>query len=112
MWIDRATVEKLRTELEVERAKRELLQQQTIAANTMMDWFRVRLTQLEFERAQLIFNYTGVKVPTPVIDKADPPHDGHPFNEMSALFQGLDDKEASRLGISWAPDGTVNYTKQ
>lgn len=110
MWIKSEIYNKLQTDLEVERRSRELLQNQITATNTMLDWFRVRLTQLEYERAQLIFNYTGVKIPTPVVEKAPlATGEEHKFNDLPNIFSDVGDKEAARLGIDWNNDGTISY---
>lgn len=76
------------------------------AQETTIDWFRVRISQLERERAQLLFNYTGVKVEAPSIERA-PEADPSKNLQHVPNFEDIGDKEAGRLGIGWNPDGTL-----
>jgi hypothetical protein len=106
MWISRKTYDDLR--LDAAKCNAVCTEQaRTIATlQATLDWFRVRITQLEIERAQLLFNYTGVKVPTPEIQRAP-----DPGQQLHALphFNDVGDDEAKRLGIGWNDDGTVRY---
>lgn len=88
-------------------AIRDSLTLQNAALNAHMDWMRIRLTQLEFERAGLIQKYMGVSVPVPSFDKPEE----HPDPNQTMDFSDVGDEEAKRLGISWNPDGTLSYAK-
>lgn len=80
------------------------------AQQTTLDWLTMRVTQLEKERAQLLFMYTGVKVETPVIGTA--PTSPIPQNApLDALpnFDDMGDEAAKKLGIDWDADGRVKY---
>ena len=74
-----------------------------------MDLLRVRVKQLEMERAQLLWNYTGVKVPVPEIVKTD----GVASNPMNQTpnFNDVGNAEAAKLGISWDENGELVYSK-
>lgn len=108
MWIDRNIYDTLRIENAHLRGELRALESRTTAHDTTLDWFRVRVTQLEMERAQLLFNYTGVKIPTPVIQRTntdDPPMTKVPnFNDMG-------DAAAAKLGVSWDENGELVYAK-
>ena len=89
---------------------REVLERHNAALTTTVDWFRVRISQLEMERAQLLFNYTGVKVATPSIERVPDPVEGHPLNQ-TVHFGDVGDREAAKLGIRWNQDGTLKYDR-
>lgn len=82
------------------------LRSRVAAQDTTIDWFRVRITQLEMERAQLLYNYTGVKIATPSIERA-PESDVARALQATQHFQDMGDNEAGRLGIGWNEDGTL-----
>lgn len=109
MWIDRQTYERVRLDHEKSNTEARVLSEQNRALQVTLDWFRVRITQLELERAQLLFNYTGVKVPTPQIDVA-PPADqaSHPFHAVPS-FNDMGDVDAAKYGVGWNGDGTLSY---
>ena len=107
MWIDRKTYDDLRLDYAKANEEARVLSHQNQSLTTTMDWFRVRITQLEMERAQLLWNYTGIKIPTPVIAKQ--------VNANSITqtpdFADVGDAEAAKLGISWAEDGSLVYAQ-
>lgn len=107
MWIDRKTYDDLRLDRTTWLAEARTLTTQNQALTTTLDWLRVRVTQLELERAQLLWNYTGVKVPTPTITHTAT--DTVPLTPPN--FQDIGDAEAAKQGIEWADDGTLLYTK-
>ena len=109
MWIDRKTYDDLR--LDAAKCNEEclVLQRQNTTLTTTLDWLRVRVTQLEMERAQLLYNYTGIKVATPVITKTEPtPHGANPMMP-SSYFNDVGDAEAAKLGVSWDDNGELVY---
>jgi hypothetical protein len=111
MWISRKVYDDLRDgKLRADTALQSL-QGELVAHKTMIDWMRIRLSQVEQERAQLLFNYTGVKIATPSIEPAPVQR---PEQILAALphFNDVGDEEAQRLGIGWNPDGTLRYADQ
>lgn len=108
MWISRKSYDDLRAEWIKNHEEARVLNQQNTALMTTLDWLRVRVTQLEMERAQLLLNYTGVRIPTPVITR--PAADANPMNQLPN-FNDIGDDEAAKLGIGWNPDGTLSYSK-
>jgi hypothetical protein len=95
-------------------AERDAAVTQLKQQETTLAWFMHRLTQIEAERAKLIFNYTGVKVETPTYEKEDPEKDGASMiqrNPLNALpnFNDVGDEEARRLGIDWSPEGELVF---
>jgi hypothetical protein len=101
---------KLRTERDAAVA---LAKQQ----ETTLAWFMHRLTQVEQERARLIFNYTGVKVESPTYEP-EPSTEGkqtmaaqlnaNPLNNLPN-FSDVGDEEARRLGLDWDADGNLIF---
>lgn len=115
MWISQAMWLKEREDAIQLRIERDVATTQLKQQETTLAWFMHRLTQIEKERAQLIFNYTGVKVEAPAYEAAeDPEKDGASMiqrNPLNALpnFNDVGDEEARRLGIDWNTDGTLAY---
>ena len=107
MWCDRKVYDDLRLDTAKRGAECQVLQQQNTTLTTTLDWLRVRVTQLEQERAQLLFNYTGVKVPTPRIEYEHAAEAAHPPH-----FRDVGDVEAARLGISWDEAGNLVYASE
>lgn len=109
MWLDRQTYDDLRLQLAQKHGENVVLNQNYTALMTTLDWLRVRVTQLEMERAQLLWNYTGVKILTPGITRNDPNHPDTMAQTPS--FNDVGDADAAKLGISWNDDGTLVYSK-
>ena len=110
MWISTAAWLKNKEDEIQLRAERDIVTQQLKQQETTLGWFMHRLTQVERERAQLLFNYTGVKTEAPVYEKEDKIPSGveNPLNALPS-FDGLGDLDAARLGISWDDEGKVLY---
>ena len=111
MWIDRKTYDDLRLDNAKAQTEARVVSEQNRALQTTIDWFRVRISQLEMERAQMLYNYTGVKISTPVIERA-PDTDVARALQAVQGFEDIGNKEAARLGIGWNDDGTLRSTKE
>jgi hypothetical protein len=85
------------------------LQNENANLNAQMEWLRVRLTQLEFERASLINRYMGITIPVPQFEHANERVAPLTDPNQTIDFSDIGDEEAAKLGISWRPDGTLNY---
>lgn len=106
MWIDRNTYDDLRQDHATSASEARVLSEQNRALQTTIDWFRIRISQLEQERAQMLYNYTGVKVAVPQIERA-PETDPAKILQSVQHFHDIGDREAARLGIGWNDDGTL-----
>src|ERR1019366_4522364 len=73
MWISRTAFEKLIVDRHTAEGRAHALDLQVQSQKSTMDWMAMRLTQSEHERAQLIHNYTGVKITVPSIEPAPHP---------------------------------------
>ena len=94
---------------------REALKHQVATLDVTCDWFRVRISQLEHERALMIQHYTGVTVPALSIEKAPVPNPTQLRQSYDpvAHFADVGDTEAARMGISWHPEtGEVVYAEK
>ena len=116
MWINRhsydhlvALIHNLEKSIASSEGIRQTYAEQNKVLQVNADWMRVRVNQLERERAQLIFNYMGIKVDVPEVQKAPEIH-ATPLNE--ALFADMGDKEAVRQGIGWDEDGNLRYQEK
>ena len=110
MWINRAIFDTLQASATTSATEARVLSEQLRAWQTTMDWMRVRLNQVEAERAALLFNYTGVKILTPTIA---PAHEVAPQPDMLGAtihYGDIGDEEAAKQGIFWDLDGTVKYS--
>ena len=111
MWLNRQTYDDLWKQLHETTIANQMLERHSTALETTMDWLRVRVTQLEMERAQLLWNYTGVKIPTPVINKIDPERpETNPMTQIPN-FNDMGDVEAAKLGVGWDSNGELVYSK-
>lgn len=110
MWLDRKVYESLLLDNAKLREESRVLNNANHAQQTTIDWFRVRITQLERERAQLLFNYTGVKVEVPEITKA--PQSVEEILGGSVSFADLGDAEAKKQGVDWDAAGLMEIRKQ
>ena len=90
--------------------ERDALRLRLVALDTTMDWFRVRITQLEHERALMLQNYLGVTVPALSIEKTPSPTSVRPSYDAVPHFDDMGDTEAKKHGITWNPEtGEVSY---
>jgi hypothetical protein len=105
MWIDKALYEDLKARAHDERvaagnwqadyaaanAKANRLEVELMQQRTLNEWFRHRLTQVEQERAQLIYAATGGKEPVPQAAKiAAPNFNGQvPVENFATMAQML-----------------------
>lgn len=109
MWISRSDYDAmLGRALEANGAK-EALERQVATQKTTMDWMVMRLTQLEHERASLIYRYMDIKITVPEVSLDAPVTPENPPSSMSDLpsFNDVGDEEAKRLGLDWDENGRV-----
>lgn len=85
------------------------LRDQNKALQVHLDWFKIRTTQLERERAQLLYKFTDVKVEVPDYTPTPPPSVEQILNESASSFEDMGDEAASRAGIGWNEGGQVVY---
>ena len=112
MWIKQDAVMKLVEQAATARGELASLQARFAAQDAMVDWFRIRLTQLEKERAQMILKYTGVAIETPVFAKEP---EQTPLDQVLgevSTFDDVGDEIAAKMGIGWKQDGTLDYTRK
>ena len=112
MWIERKLFMDLIQKESVARGELAALQTRFAAQDSMVDWFRIRLTQLEKERAQMILKSTGVAIETPVFAKEP---EQTPLDQVLgevSTFDDVGDEIAKKLGIEWKNDGTLSYTSR
>lgn len=116
MWIDRSThrrllqlVSDLEKAMALSEGIRQTYSEQNKVLQTNLDWLRVRVNQLEHERAQLVYNYMGIKIQTPEIQRTTPVDTPvHPLVELPS-FEDMGDAEAKRQGVEWNDEGRVVY---
>lgn len=118
MWISQAVWLKEREEYLKLQAERDAVKAQFKSQEITLGWFMHRLTQVEQERAKLIFNFTGVKVEAPeyqpeqaAAEAAASLLNSNPLNALPN-FNDVGDAEALKQGIDWDSNGEVVYLKQ
>lgn len=109
MFISRKHYDDLRLEHAKAHEEARVLAHQVNAQQITMDWLRVRITQVERERAQFMFLHTGVKIEVPEIAAPEPPGKLHDVLAATPHFNDIGDKLAAEMGISWNQDGSVDY---
>lgn len=108
MWIRRADYDSLLGVALQAKGASEVLERQVASQKTTMEWMIHRLTQLEHERAQLIYRYMGIKITVPTLETETPPSpDASAIGSDLPSFDDVGDEEAKRLGLDWDNDGRV-----
>lgn len=109
MWIAKDLLTRYIEERVAAMERARVLEDQNVKLNSTMDWFRYRLTQLEFERAQLIKRYMGIDVPVPEVAPVRRNFDSVEdiIRRGGEIFSDVGDKEAARLGVDWTPAGEL-----
>lgn len=110
MWVNTRIYGRLAADSEqkqqVEGALR-ILAEQNKVLQVNLDWLRTRVSQLERERALMLYKFTGVKIETPEFQPVVAPDAADMLNAVNAMFQDVGDEQAARLGIEHLPDGTL-----
>ena len=111
MWLSKRAFE----ELIKAQTETRVLSEQNHVLRTNLDHARLRLNQLEKERAQLMYAATGTKIVAPEFistgnDTSMPMWGGGPLNlaDLPAI-EDIGDEMAEKLGISWDKEGRVSY---
>lgn len=94
--INIALVNDLRQELTAVKTERDILRNQLLVTQTNFDWLRMKVNQLEMERAALMSKAYDIQVPAPEIARTpivDPTLDPKNFS-----FEDLGDSLAKKFG--------------
>ena len=108
MWIKRGEYRELVQDAAAARGERDALERQVATQKTNQDWMVLRLTQLEHERAQLLYRYMDIKVTVPTVELDVPvtPETSKIGSDLPS-FDDVGDAEAKKLGLDWDDDGRV-----
>lgn len=108
MWIPRAEYDELMVRALRANGAAEVLERQVASQKTSMEWMVLRLTQLEHERAQLLYRYMDIKITVPTIELDVPitPESSAIGSDLPS-FNDVGDAEAKRLGLDWDAEGRV-----
>lgn len=108
MWVKRAEYDKLMERALIAQGEREALQRQVDSQKTTTDWMIHRMTQLEHERAALLYRYMDIKITVPELVPDAPRTEA---SQMAGFdppsFADVGDDEAKKLGLDWDNDGRV-----
>lgn len=94
--VSQEVVNELRAEVLALRAERDAFKQQLTVANTNFEWIRLRVNQLEIERAGLLEKASGIKTAVPEIVRT-PSNVDQMINSFT--FDDVGDEMAKRLGL-------------
>lgn len=108
MWVKRTEYAELIDRAARMQGEKDAMQRQVDAQKTNQDWMVLRLTQLEHERAQLLYRYMDVKITTPTVELDVPvvPETSQIGSDLPS-FDDVGDAEAKKLGLDWDADGRV-----
>lgn len=111
MWISKKAYDAMHDEWLKNHEEARVLAEQNRALQVTQDWFRVRVTQLEKERAILLNNFMGLKIEVPNYDVTPPSGAKDPLAILGGtqIFEDMGDDEAKRHGIEHTADGRVAY---
>lgn len=105
MWLSRTAVESLNAERIKALEEARVLFEQNKAQAITMDWMRMRLEQIERERAMLLERYMGIVVQVPhFVTPETPPEDSL---AGANVWNDIGDEEAKRRKIDWDEHGVV-----
>ena len=108
MWISKNAFDALQQERYKLQAELAASTQLVASQKTTLDWLMLRMTQLEAERAKLLWKYMGVTVPVP--EMIHEPEPGSSFNNpLNALptFNDMGDDKAAKDGYGWDNEGNL-----
>ena len=99
--IGKETVSILREEVATLKVERDALKDHLKSVSINSDWFRMKVNQLEVEKAALIEKAYGVKLPAPEFVRTLPQADYSLANKVldSDLFNDMGDELAKRVGL-------------
>ena len=108
MWIRRKTYDEMLSRALVATGEAQAMQRQVDAQKTSLDWMIHRMTQLEHERAALIYRYMDIKITVPELVPDTPVTDqtSQIGNDLPS-FNDVGDDEAKKLGLDWDKEGRV-----
>lgn len=109
MWVDKKVYQHYHDEWVKCHEEARVLSQQNLALHTTMDWMRMRVNQLEHERAMLIQNYMGVKIEVPTIRSKEDVTMVPPTLGGRSIFDDMGDAAAKAEGVAWDDSGKVVY---
>ena len=110
MWLKRELFERLLTEKARAEGAAATLAHRIVAQDASLDWFKVQLTKSEYERAQLIQNYMGVKIPVMEFTKSEPSDEKLSVEKVLAAtvdFSDVGDDAAKAMGLDWDAEGRL-----
>ena len=112
MWIKRELFERLLTDKARAEGQALTLAQRIAAQDATLDWLKVQLTKSEYERAGLIQNYMGVKIPVMEFATEISAEEKVTAEKVLAAtidFSDIGDEEAKAQGLDWDAEGRLTH---
>lgn len=110
MWLKRELFERLLNDKAKAEGCAQTLGARIVGQDATIDWMKVRLTQLEYERAQLIHNYMGIKLPVLEIETKTAPDaliTADQILNQTIDFGDIGDEAAKDAGLDWDSEGRL-----
>ena len=95
--VAKESVSALREEVAALRVERDALRTELISVKSNWEWSRVKINQLEYERAALLEKAYNIKLPVPEIARTASNYDLESFSQFA--FEDLGDETAKKLGL-------------
>lgn len=112
MWIKRALFERLLTDKAKAEGAAATLAHRIVAQDATVDWLKVQLTKSEYERAQLLQNYMGIKIPVIEFAKETAAEEKLTAEQVLSAtidFNDIGDDEAKKQGLDWDGEGRLTH---
>jgi hypothetical protein len=110
MWLKRELFERLLTDKARAEGQALTLTTRIVAQDVTLDWLKVQVTKSEYERAQLIQNYMGIKIPVISIEAETPAEERLTVEKVLAAtvdFSDIGDEAAKAQGLDWDGEGRL-----
>ena len=105
MWVTRKFVDDLVIKVAVLEAENRTLRDSNQTMKVVNDHARLRNTQLEKERAQMLHQFTGVKIAVP---EYVPARESSPQQTINVdMFRDVGEDAAAEMGLGWDASGRM-----
>lgn len=95
--ISKDSVDALREELAATRADRDAIKEQLLFVKSNFEWLRLKVNQLEVEKAALLQKAIGIPIPAPEIVSRS--INGQDFDPKNLSFDDIGEDMARKLGF-------------
>ena len=111
MLVSRSVIDHLKERAVAAEAKNATLERHNTALEASLEWMRLRISQIEHERALLLYKFMDIKLDVPEIARKPVAPSPETAEALHATldFNDVGDDMATKLGIGWNADGSIRY---